>query len=180
MPMYFTKTTGGGAEFNEFTEQLGGSFLLDPNEISGWSHRGTVNDINTMKLGNSQATDLSRFAGGLMFPFDVRLKRFQCFHHNSNAAARAWGWVIAHQTKDATPAAGSNNCSTTIILNEVTDNGGVGPRNYLNNVNQQTDLSFDVVIPAGDIIVLAVDAPTATTADHYVNILGGYFLFERV
>ena len=167
-------------KFNEFTEHVGGAFLLDPNEINGWGFRGRIDEIYTVNLGTPQTTNLARVAGGLMFPFDVRLKRFQCFHYNSNPAASAWGWVIAHQTKAATPTAGSNSRSTTFILNEVTANGGVGPRNYLNTVTQQTDLSFNAVIPAGDVITLAVAAPTAATIDYFVNVLSGYLLFERI
>lgn len=143
-------------KFNEFTHALGGAYLLDPGEINGWGARGPVDESLTTDLGNTQTTNWSRAAGGLMFPFDVRLKRFQCFHYNSNAAAEAWGWAIARQSKAATTTVGTNNRTTTVLLNEVVDNGGVGPRNYLNNVNQQTDITLDEVIPAGEIIVLVL------------------------
>lgn len=170
-------------ELLEFTENVSGSFLLDPNEICGWGVRGPVDDALTTDLGNSQATNPARTAGGYMYPFDVKVKAFRAFHRNSNAVAEAWGWVIFSQNKAATTSSGSNTRTSTIWLNEVTDNAGVGPRNYLNNTNQLTDIdltSLNIVVPAGDILGIGVDAPTANDTNYYVDVMAGYFLLERV
>ena len=152
---------------------LGGQFLLDPNEINGWGITGPTDDSNTVDLGNSNVTNLSRFAGGYCWPFAVRLKRMFAWHYNSNTNAQAWGWVVSRQAKTA----GNNTVVTTNILHEV--NAG-NLRNYGNNLNQNTDIAFNDVIPANEVLNLAVGSPTAVTTNRYVRILAGYFELERV
>ena len=78
---------------------LGGQFLLDPNEINGWGITGPTDDSNTVDLGDSNVTNLSRFAGGYCWPFAVRLKRMFAWHYNSNNNAQAWGWVVSRQAR---------------------------------------------------------------------------------
>lgn len=163
---------------------LSGQFLLDPNEINGWGAVGPYDNSNNQDLGNSQVTNFNRLAGGLCFPFDVTIDRLYAFHRNNNGSAQAWGWVLASMTK--TP--GSNTVATNIILNEVTENAGVGPRDYQNNQNQLTDIDLDSLglsvaqrtLTAGDVLVLAVDAPTAVTTNYWVQIQSGYIQLSRV
>ena len=156
---------------------LGGQLLLDPNEFNGWGVLGPFDNTNSQDLGNVGA-GVSRVAGGVVYPFDVRLTRFYAWHYNSNGSAQAWGWRIARQVKNA----GSNTVSSLNMLNEVGDNGGVGPRDYGNNQNQLTDIaSFtNDVVPAGETVVLGVEAPTAVTTNYYSRVLSGYLQFERV
>ena len=158
---------------------LGGRFLLDPNEFNAWGILGVYDDTNSQDLGNVGDTTPSRLAGGLSFPFDIQLLRFVADHRNTNAAAEAWGWRIFRQDKLSTPAAGSSDVTAVDILNEVND-GNI--RDYLNNVNQKTEIEFnDIIIPAGEVLVLGVESPTAVaTPNYYVEIQSGYFEYVRL
>lgn len=167
-------------EDREVIFTLGGQFLADPNEINGWGVLGPYDNSNTQDLGNSQVTSLNRVAGGICFPYDVEITRMYAWHYNSSAALQPWGWVLASQEK----VAGSNTQTTTIILNEVTANNGVGPRDYGDTQNQLTDIDFtglpNKVIPAGHTIILGLDSPTANGTNYYSRILSGYLSFRRV
>ena len=159
-------------------KDLGGQFLLDPNEFNGWGILGPFDNTNNQDLGNVGAVAVSRIAGGFVFPFDVRLVRFYAWHYNSNAAAQAWGWRILRQEKNAA----SNVVTGVDILNEVSDNGGAGPRDYASTITQLTDidLSASATIPAGEVLVLGVEAPTANATNYYSRILSGFLEFKRV
>jgi len=160
----------------EFVFPIGGQWLLDPNELNGWGVLGPYDNVNSQDLGNADDLTPARVAGGVQFPWDVRLKRFRADHYNSNAAAQAWGWAIFHMEKTS----GTNVVSSEFILDEVVDNNGVGPRDYSNTTNQLTDITFDdVVVPAGNLVNLSVRSPTAVGTNYYVRILSGYLLFER-
>lgn len=158
---------------------IGGKFGIQDNEINAYGRLSWIDNTNTQDLGNSGVTTLNRNAGGWVLPFDIKLKKMTVFHRNDNADAEAWGWVIASQSK--VPA--SNTVTSTIILNETTDNGGVGFRNYTNIQNQQTILDLSGLanntITADDLLILGVDCPSAGTSRN-VEIFGGYILAERV
>jgi len=160
--------------------QVGGQFLLDPNEINGWGVLGWIDNSNTQDLGNVGAANLTRIIGGLVFPFDVRIKRFFAKHYNSNGGALPWGWVVGRQRKN-TPG---NTTTTTFMLDESFDRGAgqFGLRDYGNNQNQESDITsfVDDIIPSGEVIFLGVGAPTANTTNQFVRILAGYLEFERV
>lgn len=176
----FAEVASDVNELRKFIFPLGGRFLLDPNEFNAWGQLGPYDDTNSLDLGDVGDTTPSRLAGGVMFPWDVKLIQMQAFHQNSNALAEAWGWRIFRQAKAATPTAGSSVVTAVDILNEV--NGAtVGPRDYGNNVTQKTELTFtDVTIPAGEVLVLGVESPTAVATNYYVNIFSGFLEFERV
>lgn len=156
---------------------LGGQFLADPNEHNGWGAIGPYDNSNTQDLGNV-GTNTNRVAGGLCFPFDVKLNRFYAWHRNNNVAVEPWGWRIGRQLKTAD----SNTVSRTSILDEVGDNAGVGPRDYASTENKLVDinLSANPAIPAGEVVVLGIESPTAVTTNRYVQIMSGFFEFERV
>lgn len=157
---------------------LGGEFLLDPNEFNGWGNIGPYDNRNSQDLSNVGSATINRLAGGLSFPFDVQINRFFAWHHNNNADAEAWGWRITQQQKTD----GNNVITTSDILNEVSDNGGTGPRNYSNNLTQQTDISFGtpITVPSGDVITLGVESPTAVGTNRFVRVMSGYFELRRV
>lgn len=162
---------------------ISGQFLLDPNEINGWGAIGIFDNTNTQDLGNVGANALNRNAGGICFPFDVRIKRLAGWHRNNNAAAQAWGWVLARQSK--TPS--SNATSNIFMLDESVDRGAgfegqFNLRDYGNNQNQFTDLTNfnNDVIPAFEVIVLGVGAPTAVTTNRYVQVQSMFLEFERL
>ena len=163
---------------NEFMFWLGTQFLLDPGEVNGWGILGIYDNSNTQDLGNIGAANLNRIAGGLKFPWDVRIKRFNADHYNSIATALPWGWVLFSQEKNP----GSNTVTTTYLLDEVTSNNGVGPRDYGNTTNQETDLILPstAIVPAGHTLGMGVAAPTAVGTNNYVRILSGYLLMEKV
>lgn len=177
-------------EFNKgsMSEQMiyapiGGRFLLDPNEINGWGSIGMFDDVNTQDLGNVGAGNLNTSLGGLVFPFDVKLKGFQAWHNNTNSLALAWGWVIAVQTKNEN----STTVTTDFILDESTVRAGVlnglGLRDYLNNRAQYTEIDFsndDIIIQKGQVLNLAVSSPTAIIEKYYVDIQAGNFTFIKV
>jgi len=160
-------------------QQFSGQFLCDPNEYNGWGPIGFVDNTNSQDLGNVGAA-ISRVAGGFSFPFDVRLKRFEAWHQNNNNDLQAWGWRIASQSKNAN----SNTVTFNDLLRECVGDGAtaVAPRNYGNTTTQRTEIPFvnSDVIPAGDVVVLGVEAPTAVTTNRYVRVMSGFFEFERV
>ena len=160
----------------EFIFPLGGQFLADPNEVNGIGNIGPYDNTNTQDLGNVGAANLSWLAGGLSFPWPVKLKRFWTVHRINNSAVEPWGWVIFRQTKTNASA----TVSTTYILDEVADNAGVGPRDYGNTIIRISDETLDETIPAGEVLGWGIAAPTAITTNRYVQILSGYFLFEKV
>jgi len=164
-------------KFSPIIFPLGGQFMLDPNEFNGWGVIGPYDNSNNQDLGNVGVANPSRIAGGVVYPFDVQLKRFYAWHQNNNAAAQAWGWRIGRQQK--TDAA--NTVTWNSILDEVGDNGGTGPRDYLNTTTQLTDLdlSASAIIPAGETIVMGVESPTAVATNYWVRIMSGYFEFQR-
>ena len=166
-------TAGDIAKLVPIIFPLGGQFLADPNEFNGWGIIGPYDNSNTQDLGNVGDTTPSRLAGGLVYPFDVRLKRFYAWHYNSNSAVQPWGWAILRQEKFA----GSNNESSVYIVDEAASNQ---LRDYGNNQTQLTDMTLDHVIPAGETLVLGIVAPTANTTNYYARILSGYFQFERL
>lgn len=159
--------------------ELGGQFLMDPNEFNGWGTIGPIDDTNNQDLGNVAAA-VSRTAGGLIYPFDVQPIRMFAWHYNSNNSALPWGWRIAVQEKNAA----SNTVTTTDMIRECVGTGAtaVAPRDYGNTVTQQTDIDLSgvSVVPAGQVIVLGVESPTATTTNYYVRVMAGYIQFARV
>lgn len=161
-------------------QQIGGQYLLDPNEYNGWGITGFTDDTNNQDLGNVGSNNLNRVSGGLTYPFDVRIKSFKAYHYNSNVAALPWGWFLARIARNAN----SNTVTTTWMLDEAFDrgNGQFNLRNYLNNRNQTTELSNfeNNIVPAGEIIILGVGAPTAVTTNYYVRVSSGYLEIERV
>lgn len=167
-------------EARDFIFPLGGQFLLDPNEINGWQIQGPYDDSNTGDLGNANSTNLSQNAGGLSFPWDVKLLKFYAWHRNNNSSAHAWGWVLWKQQKTNN----SSSRTTTFIVNEPAGNNNTGTRDYNNTNPQLTDLDLSEVpnnvIPAGNVLGLGVSAPTAQTTNRYVQIMSGYFHLERV
>jgi len=160
-----------------FFHELGSGFLADPNEFNGWGSTGLYDDLITHDLGEVGA-NTSRVAGGISFPFDVKLKNFYAWHYNNNNALQAWGWRINMQTKNAA----SNVVVNTEIFREVVGQGAgaVAPRNYSNTTTQFTEIPFDFVIPAGSIITLGIEAPTAIATNRYVFIMSGWFEFEKM
>ena len=165
--------TAGGV--NTIFQQVSGQFLLDPNEFNAWGTTGFVDNSNTQDIGNVGA-GMTAQVGGLCYPMDVTLKRFYCWHRNSNGAALPWGWRIARQEKNEN----STTRTDTDILRECvgTDATAVAPRDYQNASMQLTDVTIDHVIPAGQTIVLGVESPTAVTTNYYVQMFGGCFVFE--
>lgn len=165
---------------NTIIEKIGGQLLFDPNEINGWGVVGPIDDTNAQDLGDVGAANLSRLAGGISYPFDVRIERFYAWHQNNNADAQAWGWVLAKQEKQSN----SNTVATDYVLDEVADNAGVGPRDYSSTVTQLTDIDLSSatnnVIPAGEVLTLGAAAPTAVTTNRYVRVMSGYLHFTRV
>lgn len=166
-----------------FTEKIGGQFFLDTGEYNGWGVLGAVDETNNQDLGNVGASSLSRIAGGIMYPFDVRIKRLRLVHANNNANAIAFGWAIAKLTKNNS----SNTQTTEWLYDEAFDrtaNGvpnGNGLRNYLNNTNQITDISLDVIVEAGKVICLMAGSPSGNgDTNRYVRVQSGYFEFERL
>lgn len=170
--------------YNTEVIRLAGQFLLDPNEVNGWGQIGWQDNTNSQDLGDVGATTFNRLTGGLIFPYDVKVKSFFVHHYNSNAAALAWGWVMGTQTKTG----GSNTVTTDFILDESSVrsgvNNGAGLRNYLNTTTQETslDLSSDPnnLVEAGEVLFLGVGAPTAVGTNYYVRVMSGYIEVERV
>ena len=166
-------------QLTEFIFPISGQFLMDPGEFNGWGEVGAYDISNTRDLGNVGAATVSYLAGGLVFPFDVIVKRLFVDHRNTNGTAEAWGWRMTHvdRVQGSTAA-----LPATDIINEVSDNGGTGPRDYGAITPQRTDITVvsPTFVPAGRTIVLGVESPTAVATNYYVQCLAGYILLERV
>ena len=171
---------------DNFIYHLGGRFLLDTNggfaEINGWGATGPTDDTISQDLGNTTAyPNISRAAGGLMFPEDMRLIRMWVSHYDNNADALRWGWVITRLQKDATPAVQSNTQTEVSVYSEI---GAY--RDYTSNTNQRTELEpadfTDNVILAGEELNLAVavDETESTDTNRYVQVMSGFMEFEYV
>ena len=163
--------------------QFSGRFLSDPNEINGWGVLGAYDNTNSQDLGNVSAANLSRLSGGPMWPYQVKITGLYAYHRDSNSATdiiEPWGWAMLRQKKTG----GTNTITDEYILDEVADNGGVGPRAYGNSVTQETmiDLSSAAnnVLSPFETLVLGLAAPTATPVNRYVEVMSGIITMERV
>jgi len=176
-----------GSRLKELTKfrhhhTLGGRFLLDPNEFCGWQADGVYDQTLTADLGNVGAA-IARVGGGLCFPVDVKITRMYLWHYQNNAAILPWGFRIARQLKTNN----SNTVSYNNIMRECTGVGAtaVGPREYGSTRNHLADIDFvaqgfDSTIPAGEVVVFGVEAPTAVTTNRYIMCMSGYLSFEEV
>jgi len=174
------------ARRDNYIYPLGGRFFLDITggiaEINGWGGVGPVDDSNNQDLGNTSAyPNLSRTAGGLMFPEDMRLIRMYASHYDNNANALRWGWVITRLQKAATTTVGSNAQAEIPVYSEI---GAY--RDYTTNQNQLTQLEpadfTNNVIPAGEVLNLAtaVDETETVDTNRYVQVMAGFMEFEYV
>lgn len=166
---------------NQFLFPLGGQWLLDPNEVNGWGIIGPYDDTNTQDLGNVDQQQ-NEFSGGLVFPWGVRLLTFFAWYRISSSAAFPWGWRIIHQEKFVN----SIDQTNFVLLDEVAANGGVGPRDEPTSRPHTTDIDFTQgglvvpeIIPANNTVNLSVVSPTAEATNRFVQVMSGYFLFER-
>lgn len=165
---------------NTFLFELSGQFLLDPNEINGWGVLGPHDNTNSQDLGDVGAASLGRTSGGLMLPDPFRVLRIKSKIYVTNNNALPWGLVVFQQSW--TPA--SNAQVTTYILDEVADNGGVGPRDYGNTQNQEIDIDLSQlpnnVVQPDDTLTIGVASPTAVGTNYYVRFMAGYLEMEWV
>lgn len=163
--------------FQPIVYHLGGQWLLDPNEVNGWGILGVIDNVNSQDLGNVGATNYTRLAGGLTWPFPVRLKSFHAQHYVTNDNAHAWGWTFFKQKKQD----GSNTVTTTPLFDEIANNGGTPPNDYGDTITRIKDLTFvnSPVIQPGEMFGMGVASPTANTTNYYVRILAGHLEFER-
>ena len=152
---------------------LAGQYLLDPNELNAWGAIGPYDNIVSQDLGNVGDLTPSRLAGGLVYPFDVKLTRMYAWHQNSNVAVEPWGWVLFRQEKFVD----TTNESSVYILDEA---GSGNLRDYGNTTTQLTDITLDHTIPAGETLVLGVVAPTAVATNYYARIMSGFLTFEVI
>lgn len=166
---------------NQFLFPLGGQWLLDPDEVNGWGILGPYDNSNTQDLGNV-AQQQNELAGGLVFPWDVRLLSFFAWYRIGNASALPWGWRVIHQQKFENSVDQTN----FVLLDEVVDNGGVGPRDEPTTRPHTTNIDFTEggtvipdIIPVENTLNVSVVSPTAETTNRFVQIMSGYLLFER-
>jgi|GEM_PF-3248595 len=163
-----------------FEEVVNGQWLLDPNETNGWGEIGPNDNSNTFDIGSATTTVWHHLVGGYKYPYDVELLYMDIQHRNSSRIAHGWGWALGRVQKIIP---GSDD-STVIVLHEVNENGGVGPRDYGNNENQETKLELSQlpnrVVPAGEVICLAVSSPTAVGANYYVQVPSGVIRMRRL
>lgn len=178
----------GGVHYRETLEELvklvpilfhfGGEWLLDPNEFNAWGYRGHSDDRHTTDLGNVGANP-SRAAGGIHFPWDVRVERLHVWHRNNNAGVLPWGWRMTKQQKTEN----SNTVTSVDMLRQVvgTGAGATAPNDYGNNRNQETNITTfaDPILPAGQVLILGVESPTAVTTNRYVQVMSGLLVFSR-
>lgn len=162
----------------EVVWHLGGQFLLDPNEVNTIGVIGPYDDTNSQDVGDVGQAGFGWAAGGIVYPWDMRMTAARIDYRENNNDAQAFGFIIGHfeNIPDSTARRDS-----TLILDEVGDNGGVGPRAHPNTAPQSTGvMTFDHFIPAGEIITYGVAAPTAVTTNRYVQVSAGYLKFERM
>ena len=179
-------------------EQISGRFYIDnqADDLSGMGITGAGYNFTT-DLGSFTTTNLSRTAGGYMYPFDVRVLETRMVFYQSNATMGVtdWGFIVSSVNKTLP----GNTRATTFIYDERTagvdgavDADWVGPgsangaRQYNSTENQS--LQFDLVqanggtpfvLPAGDALNFAVfQRGTADANNRYVYIQSGYLVLE--
>ncbi len=175
-------------ELSMFTEVVGGQYLLDPNEFNGPGVIGLIDQSHTQDLSNVGATAITRNAGGFVFPYDVKLLGFKADHKNNNAAAQAWGWRFGTQDKLAVDDGNVNNTKIDeIIYRECVGVGAtaIAPRDYGSNGSAETNIDFEavtggeVIITADKVFNFGIEAPTADGTNRFVQVMAGYFFFQR-
>lgn len=161
---------------DEFVFAMSGQYLFDPNERNTWGALGPYDLSNTQDIGNSGAATFIHTVGGLMFPHDMRVKEMRLRWRVSNANSEPFGYLLAHVTpiNDSTAT-----LTPTFVLDEVGDNGGVGPRDPTSTRWFLNEWTFDHVMPAGDLLTFGVESPTAIATNYYAQISAGYILLER-
>lgn len=165
---------------DEFWFPMGNQYLLDPNERNTWGLLGPYDNTNSQDIDNADQTTVAYTAGGLMFPYDVRVKKMRVRWRINNTAAESFGFYLASFTPVDNSTA---DVPENIILDEVADNGGVGPNDPGNTNNHTSEWTFpSTAVVSGDVDVLTfgVKSPTADATNRYVQIPSGYILFERV
>ena len=164
-------------EFGGLVFQISGQWLLDPGEVNGWQAIGVYDNTNSADLGNIGA-NVSWLTGGLLFPFDVKVKRLKMWQRVNNIDALAYGWQLFHSL----PVDGSGAGRVpTYLLDQVGDGNLLDNDNrwYLVDLSAPAEIS-DATIPAGQVITLAVAAPTAITTNRYAQVGAGFLELERV
>ena len=78
--------------------------------------------------------------------------------------------------------AGAADTLSEFIIDEVGDNDGVPPRNYLDTLPQQTkiQLAEPYLVPADDVVTLGVSAVADASPGKNVRCHAGYFHLSRV
>jgi len=159
---------------------FGGQFLLDPNEFNGWGTIGVHDNTNTQDLGNINTTP-SAIAGGFSRPFPFRVTQiFGWIRENNTTIVDAWGFRMFRQTKTD-----NSSVRTSIdILNEVADNGGVGPRDYANTNPQRFSLDLSNVpnniVQPEEVLGFGVESPDAIATNRFIQFMTGWIEYERV
>ena len=164
-------------EFGGLVFQISGQWLLDPGEVNGWQAIGVYDNTNSADLGNIGA-NVSWLTGGLLFPFDVKVKQLKMWQRVNNADALAYGWQLFHSL----PVDGSGAARVpTYLLDQVGDGNLLDNdnRSYLVDLSAPAEIS-DATIPAGQVITLAVAAPTAIATNRYAQVSAGFLELERV
>lgn len=157
-----------------------GQFLCDPNEINAWGVTGFVDTTNSQDVANSQATQRLWTAGGPKWPYPIQLLEFHAVFRENNAGVEAWGWALAKKPflENSTAAAGAT------IINEVIDNGGVGPRDYGNTRPHSDTLDLsqlpESILLPNEMLNVGVDTPTAETNNRYIQTYSAYIRYHRV
>ena len=158
---------------------LGSQFLLDPGERNGPGFLGIYDPTHTQDLGNTGATTVAWTMGGIYRPWDMRLWVVDIWYRINSVNAEAFGFFVGHSQKVENSTAAQ---PITMLLDEVDDNGGLGPRDPANNLPYHTGqlVINSGVIPAGQMVTWGVEAPTADPTNRYVQIFGGHLIFERI
>ena len=164
-----------------FEFQFGGQFLFDPDETNGWSQLGAIDNTNSARLANATSEVWSYLAGGPDYDYDVEILRLAVKGRENNAGILPWGWCLAHQKKNP----GTNTVdSTNMVLHEVNENGGVGPRDYPTTFINEDVIELanrpNAIVPAGNNICLAVSSPTADPTNRYMQLASGRIVMRRL
>ncbi len=154
-------------------EHFGSRYLFDPNEVNGWTNRGIADDSNNTRV--KTLTGAATYeSGGYMYPFDVRVEALRIDYLLSNNQDYPHGFFLQHQEKTDDSAAITN----FEILDQVADNGGVGPYNPRNpnvhKVNLDLSAVANNVVPAGNVITFGVACSGTRTQDAYLEVMSGH------
>jgi len=167
---------------------LAGQFLLDPGEYNAYGLLGFTDNTNNQDLANV-GEGVGVAVGGIVVPYDCEIVSLFVRYRVSNADSLPWGWRIGTVNTKSTIVNGVYS-EQEDLFNQVAaasiPNSGIvlnDPPSTESEILERevSELSAEPwIVKKNHMIHFGVEAPTALTANRFVQISGGYLLLKRL